>query len=269
MSLFELPLPPRIRDAEVHSAWVLVPLSRPENLASVIGNFTRQRFPFKRLMVVENGRARGACAKLNIISSTTVVLHSASHQSSAKNIGLSEIRRRGGGFTVVMDDDDWYGPSYLAELCGYAKTYEVVGKSRNFLSMDGELWLCGRENIERQVSWVTGGALGCWAEDAAEYPLVSSGEDVAFCEKMRKGGARVFASSPYDYLYVRDSMNQHAWDISARELRNYESARGSLHLGPTNLDIVTGKTRSVQAKRLSLMADTDDVDTLVPEAPRP
>ncbi len=267
--MMQLPAPLPLRDAETDYVWVIVPFSRPENFEHVLANFRRQKFPFKKLVIVFNGRALGTeLAQQQMMSAahhySAMVLTSGTHQSVAKNIALSEIRKQGGGFTVVMDDDDWYGPQYLTEACGYAKTYDIIGKGRHFMSVDGNLWLCAREARAFEVTWLTGGTIACWAESAPEYPLLSSGEDVAFCALGRQRGMRTFGTDLYHYLYRRESKQDHAWPITYEQLRQYESAHGALDLGVEDLRVVTGERLDVPAEVLTMR---EEADTLVPPPP--
>jgi len=262
----KLPTPLPLRDAETDHVWVIVPFSRPENLHHVLANFRRQKFPFKKLCLVENGRALAAAAEPRQKErfDAHLLLTSDPHQSSAKNTALHEIRQRGGGFTVVMDDDDWYGPQFLTEAAGYARTYDVVGKSRHFVSMDGQLWLCSRERAHRPIASLNGGTIGCWAETAPEYQVTAHGEDIMFCREAERRGMKCFGTDIYHYLYRRESNRDHAWRISAEDLRSYESDSGALDLGPEDLEIVAGQKLVVEAERL---AARQDADTLAPPAP--
>jgi len=257
-----LPDPKPLRDAETDFVWVIVPFSRPENIERVLSNFSRQKFPFKRLVVVENGRALGASAPYR--DRIALVLNTERHQSIAKNLALHEIRKRGGGFTVVMDDDDWYGPSFLTEACGYAKTYDIVGKSRHFVSVDGGLWLCGREKAHSKYPSIAGSTVACWAEAAPEYPLVATGEEGDFCLKALRQGMSLFGTDLYHYLYLRDSRADHTWGITAEDLRAHESARGALDLGVIDYDIIKGERLDVPSVRLEAR---QDADTLSPPPP--
>lgn len=260
-----LPSPIPLRDAETNHVWVIVPLSRPENVAAVCENFKRQRFPFKKLLVAANGRAAGDPLLEILERSGAIVITTDPHQSAAKNMALAEVRRRGGGFTVVMDDDDWYGPQFLTELCGYARSYDAVGKARHFVAMDGQLWLCSRANRNRDYSWLTGGTIGCWAEDAPEYALLKWGEDAAFCHLIQKRGGRVRATDLYHYVYCRDSTRTHAWRVTPEQLRRLESERGALDLGPLDYDVVEGLKLEVEGE---VLRPQEDIDTLIPPAPR-
>lgn len=244
-----LPSPAKLRAAETDFVWVIVPFSRPENLSLVIANFKRQRFAGKKLVIVENGRALGATQPFDGSWSKTdlapIVLSSERHQSIAKNTALHEIKRHGGGFTVVMDDDDWYGPDFLTEACGYARTYDVVGKNRHLVSVDGHMWLCGRETRMREASWLTGGTIACWAETAPVYSMDRHGEDARFCVAARKLGMSLFGTDVYHYLYRRNSSTTHAWRISAEKLRMRESDAHAYDLGAEDLSVVTGENLTV------------------------
>ena len=57
--MMRLPTPLTLRPAETDHVWVVVPFSRPENFEHVLANFRRQKFPFKKLVLVFNGRALG------------------------------------------------------------------------------------------------------------------------------------------------------------------------------------------------------------------
>lgn len=257
----KLPPPIPLRDAEADLVWVIVPFSRPENTWRVLANFSRQKFPFKKLVLVANGAARNR----PLLGGVSLSLTSDAHQSDAKNTALAEIRKRGGGFTVVMDDDDYYGPNFLTEAAGYAKTHDVIGKARHFVSVDGNLWLCSREQRDRKASWLTGGTIACWAENAPEYPRVSYGEDAEFCTRAERQGMRVFGTDVYHYLYRRNSSSDHAWRISAEDLRLHESAKRALDLGAEDLDIVEG--RKLECRGDVLTPVCQDADTIAPPAP--
>ncbi len=234
--MIKLPAPLPLRDAEANLVWVIVPFSRPANAWRVLANFSRQQVQSKKLVLVANGAARD----MPLLGGVSLSLTSDAHQSDAKNTALAEIRKRGGGFTVVMDDDDYYGPQFLTEAVGYAKTHDVVGKARHFVSADRNLWLCSREQRNRKQSWLTGGTIGCWAETAPEYPRVGYGEDAEFCAQAERQGMSVFGTDIYHYLYRRNSASDHAWRVSTEELRMHESAKRALDLGDEDLNIVNG-----------------------------
>lgn len=256
--MMRLPTPLPLREPETDHVWVIVPFSRPENAQRVVDNFARQIFPGKRLLVVLNGSAKDSVQASSIfLQAAAVLLTSDAHVGIAKNTALDEVRRRGGGFTAVMDDDDWYGPHYLTEMVGYARTYDLVGKGRHFIAADGELWLCGRERRARAGDdWITGGTICCWAESAPRYSeWLRWGEDAALCKSASSSGMRLGTTDLYHYLYCRSSTGKHTWPTSLEVLRASESAAGAIDLGPINYDVVSGHVLDVPARRLRGAAD--------------
>lgn len=232
---------------------MIVPFSRPEHWQRVAQNFERQRFPGKKLIVVVNGPAHGSLASVRAAGVT--FLSSGPHQSLAKNTALAFIREQGGGFFATMDDDDWYGPSYLDEIAGYAKSYDVLGKQWHFVSLsegstdpaEPPTLICsGDRYASRETGWLTGGTLSGWAERALDFPVLSSGEDTRWCELMARRGARIFGLSPYHYLYRRNYAGaRHTWLRSRQaflaSLRGQSAIEFPLsEAGDIDLDIVTG-----------------------------
>jgi hypothetical protein len=238
------PLPPQI-----DKIWVVVPFSRPEHLARVLGNFSRQRFPGKRLILVENGRALGSVPR----DTLAFVLSSAPHISHAKNEALEFVKRHGGGFFTVMDDDDWYGPSYLDEIAGFARSYAALGKQRHFISLGDDipdpkpqLLLANRIQADLNPgSWFTGGTISGWSETALPYRAVPA-EDLDWCDRMRAHGARLRGLSIYHYLYRRSYAGAvHTWTQSRQAFLDAHRHLGALEFpvtesGAVDLEIVTG-----------------------------
>lgn len=221
---------PGPRPPQVDKIWVIVPFSRPENLPRILQNFSRQHFQGKKLILIGNGRAAhqtlqvlqaSAEARLNLDS--VVWGRSSEHQSHAKNEALAFIKRHGGGFFTTMDDDDWYGPGYLDELAGYAKTYDALGKQWHFVSLgEGlsdptpQLLFCNRLHVDQDNAWLTGGTISGWAETALPFP-VTPGEDLGWCEKMKAQGAKIRGLSAYHYLYRRSYAGAaHTWSATRK-----------------------------------------------------
>jgi hypothetical protein len=236
--------------SQIDKIWVVVPFSRPGHLARVLGNFARQRFIGKRLIIVENGGALGSVPQ----PTPCLVLHSPEHVSHAKNAALDFIKKQGGGFFTTMDDDDWYGPGYLDEVAGHARSYDALGKQRHFVSLGDDiqdpapqLLLTGRlqANLD-PAPWFTGGTISGWAETALPYRAVPA-EDIDWCDRMRAQGARLRGLSIYHYLYRRSYAGaKHTWEQTRGRF-----IAGHLHTdtlefpvtgaGEIDIEIVTGE----------------------------
>lgn len=183
---------------------IIVPFSRPDRLPAVLDNFKRQHHADKRLIVVENGRALGACKHAGV--APDVLLTSDAHQAHAKNEGLAWIRKNGGGYFATMDDDDYYGPDYLTEVEAHRKNGTVVGKLDQFVSMGDKLLLLQGQVEEdgQPIQSLNGPTICAQAEDSVDFPADKPwGEDGDWLEKMRRKGATFWATSPYHYCYRR------------------------------------------------------------------
>lgn len=195
--------------------WVLVPFSRPDYLQNVRENFDRQTMAGKKLCIVENGAAIGACKQAGF--EPDLLLTSEAHPSLARNAGLVALRDLDAHFSC-MDDDDFYGPEYQWEHFEHAKRGRVTGKMPHWVRFEavGKLWLFNRERANRKVSWVQGPTIGGFARDVPDFPLKPIGEDVAFCRVHREAGGEVFNTSVGNFLYVRRSDEKsHAYRIGA------------------------------------------------------
>ena len=118
---------------------VIALLSRPSFLPSVLENFARQSHPDKLLCVVENGPAVGACSAAGL--DPDLVVRSEHHRSHARNAGIEALRLAGIEYWAIAEDDDFYGPGYLAEIWENRERADVLGKqSFRLRGDDGSLW---------------------------------------------------------------------------------------------------------------------------------
>ncbi len=248
------PLPP-----QVDKIWVVVPFSRPEHLQRVLANFERQSFPGKRLIIVENGPALGSVPR----DTLCFTLQSAPHTSHAKNEALSFIKQHGGGFFATMDDDDWYGPGYLDEVAGYARSYDALGKQRHFVSLGDDirspppqLILSNRLQADLDPApWFTGGTVSGWAEAALPYRAVPA-EDLDWCARMQAQGKRLRGLSAYHYLYRRSyAGSRHTWPQPRERFLEAQLHRDALEFpltpeGDIDLAFVTGEKSPLEYRVL-------------------
>ena len=202
--------------------WVLVPFSRPKFLQNVIDNFTRQTFHNKKLIIVENGPALGACKKANFNPDLLITCNE-HHQSHAKNMALHELRGMGGGFWCNFDDDDYYGYNFIEEMAEHSDKAEVIGKSDQFVRMAGGT-LRSFEGLghNEHVHLVHGPTICSWAEGCCDYPVPESkvGEDCQFLSEMQGTGAEIWATSKFNFVFNRyeDVEAHHTWKVQDREL---------------------------------------------------
>ncbi len=190
---------------------VIAPHARSEFTENLLANFRRQRAVEAQLLVVENGAAVGA-----VSAEDATVICSDAHQADAMNAGLMWLRAHGGGPWARWDDDDHYGPDYLAgvaaSLAGGGGGVVVSGMPFRFVMFDEGLHLfqgdgsggyygaassdpCGSFNF-------TGGSLAASTAYVAPFERFRD-DDMRWCSAMRKRGARFVEREPWGYCYDR------------------------------------------------------------------
>lgn len=193
---------------------VVLPFSRPQFVAGILAAVARQTAPVE-LVVVENGQAVGTFPREH----AAVVLRSeVQHHAAARNVGLEWILRRGDGPWVTMDDDDYYGPAYVADAARALETADVTGKVRGFVAFDDGLYrfdlgFAGGELQPLGQRVLTGGTIG--ARSARQRFQLVLADDAEYCREAHAQGLRVMATSPHGYCYNRRSTHKHTWHASA------------------------------------------------------
>lgn len=190
--------------------WVLVPLSRPGNLGRVLANVRRQSQRVK-LCIVENGAAQGTCARHNF--TPDLLCTSEPSAAIARNVGMDAIRAAGGGWFSLFDDDDYYGPNYIAEVQEYTRFADVVGKQRHFVRLEGGLHLFQSGAEMSKVDQLHGACISSQSEDCVYFPDVVPGDDAAWCKIMASSGANMWTTSKWNYVYRRLD-GPHVWKAS-------------------------------------------------------
>lgn len=215
---------------------VVVPFSRPQFLHNVIDNFNRQTHQDKRLIVVENGAGTGCFGGLDC-----TILTSGCHHALARNEAIGWIRKHGGGWWAGMDDDDYYGPNYLAEIAENIPKADVLGKADRFFRNDQRLFLMDQKYEHTYVNSVLGATIAARAEDSCEFQEETH-DDWLFSREMIARGARVYATSKFNFIHCRYSDISTSWGIDTDEM-----AQNAIDVGQRviqwdgiHLDIVNG-----------------------------
>jgi len=136
------------------------------------------------------------------------------------NIAASEA-----SYSVIskFDDDDYYGPSYLAEVrSSFSETCaDVIGKATFYTYFKKEellsLFQGGREDREVEVATfpyemcLAGSTLSFTKEISEKIPFgaLNVGEDVDFQKRCLRNGVRLWSCSKKNYVHIRYSDQTH------------------------------------------------------------
>lgn len=167
----------------------------------------------------------------------------AHHLGACLNRGVESAT---GQYVAKMDDDDFYGPSYISDLVLTAleSGADVTGKKATFVNLRGGqeyclrgsqfrnrwLWpltaeggrnLCPRQ-ISKYCSTVAGATLFVKRDAVREFPFdetAPSGSDTMFQLACRRAGMTTYASDEFNFCYVRHpGAEGHLWKITRADL---------------------------------------------------
>lgn len=206
----------------------LVCTRRPEQLGAVLRTLAAQARVDVQLVLLAHGggapaaevRARAADAGL----ADAVVL------AAGAEVPLGACLNRlvdaaDGDVVAKIDDDDGYGPHYLADqvaALGYSGA-DVVGKQAHYLYLAGAdvMLLRSPEREHRFTDRVSGPTLVTTRDlaRAVPFPALPRGEDTGFLAAAVAAGARVYSADRFNFLQMRGAdPAAHTWTATDAEL---------------------------------------------------
>lgn len=123
----------------------------------------------------------------------------------------SAIGQSTGIFVTKIDDDDVYGQHYLEEVAEHllAKNGDIIGKAEFYVYLEdtGSIVLSSPGLGLQTVKFIRGGTLAFARSLAQHHPFrdITLGEDTAFLEDCRLGGATIYSTSRRNYMYFRNA----------------------------------------------------------------
>ncbi|MEV7606245.1 glycosyltransferase [Paenarthrobacter sp. NPDC089322] len=219
-------LPERSRPVAFPSVSALVPTIRPHQLEHVFASVGSQVGVDIELVLlthgfeIEDGLAEALAAKHGVQSYTVL--------SAPREITLGECLNRcvsaaSGEVLTKMDDDDYYGPNYLADLL-YALDYskaDVVGKLAHHMHFvaSGATVLRMPHMEHRNSRMVMGPTITARRELFEHHPFepLNRGEDTAFLKAVTTSGGTIYAADRFNFCQMRQT-DGHTWDLTDEEL---------------------------------------------------
>lgn len=211
---------------------VIVPTMRPGQVPHVLDFIARQSHPQVQLVLVTHGftadDATTGLARDHGIDLRTVV--------ADPDLTLGALMNRGvdaadGEYVAKMDDDNFYGTHYLADLLATFdfSGAQVAGKWAHltYLQSSGATFLRFPHAENTLTRLVQGGTLVLPREVAAElrFEDLPRRVDTTFLEKVAAAGGTVYSADRYNFVSVRGAdVEGHTWKITDSELLAKPSA---------------------------------------------
>lgn len=204
---------------------VLVSTNRPQQLTHVLETVASQREVAPQLVILAHGHehrpdvVRQAAARG---IDNVVLLH------APNDVPLGECLNRcldaaDGDVVTKMDDDDFYGPDYLADQLRALdfSGAQVVGKHAHFVHLvEQDMLLLRFPELENYFThFVMGPTLMMPADVARTFRFspVWRGEDTDLLRRLVADQGRVYATDRFGFVQVRHSKG-HTWRLGMGEL---------------------------------------------------
>ncbi|NYI66469.1 glycosyltransferase family protein [Spelaeicoccus albus] len=204
------------------SVSALVSTIRPHQIDHVLHTVAAQRGIDVELVLLTHGFEPDAAhlhAKANELGIEKLTLLSAGRDVPLGDCLNRLVKAAGGDLVAKIDDDDLYGPDYLADQAN-ALMYsgaDVVGKQAHYMHLadSGATILRFAEREHRMTDFVMGPTLVTAREHALSVPFASQslGEDSQFLRDTADAGGTIYSSDRFNFVQWRGgSAGDHTWD---------------------------------------------------------
>ncbi|MBA3803480.1 MAG: hypothetical protein H0X22_11340 [Acidimicrobiia bacterium] len=203
---------------------VLCVTNRPHRLVDVVGNYERQSFAARELVIVAHG---GGFDDDRLNEALTAVPNARWVRAPGRwslgaclNHGLDQCRARR---VAKFDDDDLYGEHYLADamLSSVVAGAAVVGKRSYVAHLTATDRLILRFPGEecRPSANLAGGTLVIDRDQlgGVRFPDLTVGEDQGLIRSLRRAGRWAYAGDMFNYVQRRGDDN--TWPADEQQLR--------------------------------------------------
>ncbi|GAA4505424.1 glycosyltransferase family protein [Brevibacterium yomogidense] len=214
-------------DPTIRSCSAIVSTNRPQQLDHVLETVGSQRAVPLQLVLVTHGHTvdqdllRDRARRSGV--EDVVLLEADSSLSLGACLNLA-IDAADGDVLAKIDDDDLYGPQYLADQISalrYAGT-DIVGKQAHYmhLTASGAVLLRFPEREHKYTDFVMGPTM-VGSRDvfrSIRFEDVTRGEDSAFQRAAVAAGATLYSSDRFNFVQVRSATGAHTWSVEESEL---------------------------------------------------
>jgi len=219
-------LPGKSQPVILPSVSALVPTIRPHQLEHVFASTGSQLGVDIELVLLTHGfevdpdRVQMLAEKYGVLRYKLL--------AAPRDVTLGEclnmcVNASDGEVLTKMDDDDYYGPNYLADLLhalDYSKA-DVVGKLAHHMhfATTGATVLRMPHMEHRESRIVMGPTITARRSVFERNPFeaLNRGEDTAFLRAVTDSGGSIYSADRFNFCQLRQG-DGHTWDVSDEEL---------------------------------------------------
>ncbi len=205
---------------------------RVDSIDECCRNIGRQDYPNLEVIIVLNNDDFDEASVRKTFAGTPLLqvlrLPAGRNLGSCINLGAASAT---GSYIAKMDDDDFYGPSYISDLVLSAleSGADILGKKATFFYFeDGQEYCIWHPDLHDRWIWpsadetprgvstkVAGGTLFTKSEVVREFPFDESaphGTDALFQVACRRAGMTTYAADEFNFCCLRRMGNVgHLW----------------------------------------------------------
>ncbi len=206
---------------------IITPTNKLIYMENIFNNYRLQHYPNKELIIILNNNRldinRWVKYSKNFKNVSILQLDETISLGDCLNYAIDKAS---GNYIAKFDDDDYYGPNYLADQvkCLLYNNQLIVGKSSYFVyfkeSGNTSFFL---RNFYCFVDFIPGSTLVIDRKvfKKIKFQSLNLAEDINFFEECKKNDLKLFAADPFNYLIIRyENKELHTWKIKDDDFMN-------------------------------------------------
>ncbi|RTE09465.1 glycosyltransferase [Paenibacillus whitsoniae] len=217
-----------MRKRAIPGVSIITCTNRPQFFNNIVRNFQRQQYPAKELIIILNqDNMPLAEYRRKVRGVPNVRVYQVAERTSLGQCLNCGIVKAHFPLIAKFDDDDYYSPYYLREQVKalYRTRSDIVGKHACliYLTASKQLLIRSPHDRDQEVEFVQGGTILFRRRvlRKVRFPDRSLGEDVAFLRAARSHGFKTYATTPFNYVYIRrKNKKSHTWRVQDDYYRN-------------------------------------------------
>ncbi|WP_440604047.1 glycosyltransferase [Bacillus sp. GB_SG_008] len=200
---------------------------REEYIENVFRNYEQQVWRDKELIIILNKDTmdlnkwkKKAVSYHNI---RVYQLHEQATLGDCLNFGVEKSKYN---HIAKFDDDDYYGPYYLAHAMHEFKNTEisVLGKSSYYVYFKNKKALMLVSNTEKAFTDSVAGATLIFKKEVfkkVQFEKVNRAEDYFFIDSCKKNGFKIYSTDKHNFAVVRHDTEKHTWKLSDEDFMQW------------------------------------------------